>query len=126
MIWFRRKKIEKILDEYGKLYEKVIPRGVVGYEELCRLKAYDLLDLTVAYDVLDGFQHAPDLPCPAMSLAFPGSVMIAPTPSNNKILRLRRIKYYKDFVAKGEYHNYPAYDAGLKLIDSPPIKWKIT
>ena len=57
MMLFRKSKVLKILKEYSRIYDHVIPDEVYGREELEAIKQIELQQLALAYDALNGYTY---------------------------------------------------------------------
>ena len=57
MMLFRKSKVLKILKEYSRIYDQVIPDEVYGREELEAIKQIELQQLALAYDALNGYTY---------------------------------------------------------------------
>lgn len=122
MLFIRRSKIKKLLAAYEKCYTQKIPVKSLAFQELWELRNLNLEEIATAYDLLDGFKHFPDMPCPAMSREW--ATCVALSKCTNKITRLRRLARHNLFVKKDVFRNYANFDPNRKLVNNSGGLWK--
>jgi len=122
MLFIRRSRVKKLLAAYEKCYRQDIPMKSIGYQELWELRNLNLEEIATAYDLLDGFKHFPDMPCPAMSREWAES--IAQIICTNKITRLRRQLKHKQFVDRDIFREHAKFNENLQLVNQTGNLWK--
>lgn len=127
MILFRKRKVQKLVEQYFDEYHRKIPENAIAREELLQLREVNLETIALAYDSLEGYKYYVGSTTqdskPNVEHDVPDHSKWKPSTKSKskakcKLTRLLRIRAQMDFRKEAEYLVYPKIEHDRVFLDS--------